>query len=252
MKEQEGIPHYFIDSHNLTDEVTSAQYEKLALRVLEKEFESKDAAVLVGGSGMFVDALCIGLDDIPTDPEVKEKILQEYNANGLQPLLDELKEKDPAYYDQVDRDNVPRVQRAIEAIRISGQPFSKLRKGTHKKRPFKVHRFVLNHDREVLYNRINKRVDIMMQEGLEEEARSVLDHRNLSSMNTVGYKELFDYFDGNCSKDEAIEKIKQNSRRYAKRQLTWLRRHPESHWIEFSDLDSVVRKIITIFKNESA
>lgn len=247
-KEQQGIKHYFINSHSLEDEVTSAEYEKLALEVLDSEFKSNDVIILVGGSGMFVDALCNGLDDIPTDPKVKQEIVATYESQGLEPLLKELQEKDPDFFGQVDKDNAPRVQRAVEAIRITGKPFSKLRTGHSKQRPFKVHRFVLDHNRQKLYDRINLRVDKMMEEGLEDEVRSVEQFRHLTSMNTVGYKELFSYFDGKITREEAIELIKQNSRRYAKRQLTWLRRNTENHWIDFTDIDSVVREILTIFE----
>jgi tRNA dimethylallyltransferase len=153
----------------------------------------------------------------------------------------------------VDRQNSARVIRAIEVTRITGNTYTELRKGTNKERPFNVHRFVLDHPREVLYDRINLRVDLMMEAGLEKEARSVEHLRHLTSMNTVGYKELFTFFDGEMDKETAINLIKQNSRRYAKRQLTWLRRHPESHWVKFTDSDSVVKEILSIFEvNRSA
>lgn len=250
VSEQEGVQHHFIDSHHLEDEVSAAQYEQQGLEILEKEFQKNDVVVLVGGSGMFVDALCIGLDDIPTNPEIKTLLQSEWETNGLTPLLEELKQKDPEYFEQVDRQNAARILRAIEVIRITGKTYSELRKGAKKTRPFQIHRFVLDHPRETLYNRINLRVDVMMNEGLEEEAKSVLHLRHLTSMNTVGYKELFDYFDGKTDQKTAIEKIKQNSRRYAKRQLTWLRRHPESHWVKFTDSDSVVTEILSIFEKK--
>ena len=250
--EQAGIPHYFIDSHNLEDEITASQYEEEGLRILEKEFEHKDVVVMVGGSGMFVDALCLGLDEIPSNSDTKAKIQHEYDELGILPLLDELERGDPSYFEKVDKSNAMRVMRAIEVIRITGKTFTELRRGTHKKRPFEIHRFVLDHPREVLYDRINLRVDLMMEAGLEEEAKSVIEFRHLTSMNTVGYKELFAFFDGTISKDEAIAQIKQNSRRYAKRQLTWLRRHPESHWIKFSDASSVKQEILSIFDKKSS
>lgn len=249
IEEQAGIPHYFIDSHHLEDEVTAARYEQEALTVLKQEFLNKDVVILVGGSGMFVDALCKGLDNIPTDPVIKESVQQQFEELGLESLLTELSEKDPVYFNQVDKRNAARVQRAIEVIRLTGKPYSQLRSGKPKERPFKVHRFVLDHPREVLYDRINRRVDQMIAKGLEQEVRSVLQHRHLTSMNTVGYKELFAWLDGETDRDSAIEQIKQNSRRYAKRQLTWLRRHPESHWIKFSDAESVVKEILAIFES---
>ena len=197
---------------------------------------------------MFVDALCLGLDNIPTDPVMKQQIQSEVDENGLAPLLAELEEKDFEYFKQVDQQNAARIMRAIEVIRITGKTYTELRKGTKKERPFKVHRFVLDHPREVLYERINLRVDLMMEAGLENEARSVEHLRHLTSMNTVGYKELFAFFDGETDKQTAINLTKQNSRRYAKRQLTWLRRHSESHWIKFTDSQSVVKEILSIFE----
>ncbi len=205
---------------------------------------------MVGGSGMFVDALCIGLDKIPTDAAIKSEIQKEFDANGLLPLLHELQECDPEYFEQVDQSNAMRVMRAVEVIRITDKKYSELRKGSKKERPFKVHRFVLDHPREVLYERINHRVDLMMHAGLEEEAKSVVHFRHLTSMNTVGYKELFSHFDGEIDLETAVAQIKQNSRRYAKRQLTWLRRHPESHWVKFTDASSVKREILSIFEKE--
>jgi len=248
-EEQDGIHHYFIDSHELEDEVTSARFEKEALEILDNEFKTKDIAVLVGGSGMFVDALCLGLDDIPTDSKVKAKIQQECDLSGLEPLLLELKQKDPEYFEKVDRQNSVRVQRAVEVIRITGKPFSQQRTGKKKPRPFKVHRFVLDHPRELLYERINLRVDQMIAQGLEEEAKSVMKFRHLTSMNTVGYKELFSFFDGKTNRETAIEQIKQNSRRYAKRQLTWLRRNSENHWVKFTTKEQVVQEILAIFES---
>lgn len=248
IEEQKGIPHFFIDSHQLTDEVSAAAYEAYAMQVLESAFQTNDVVVLVGGSGMFVDALCLGLDDIPVDREVKKSIIAQFEDEGLEPLLAELEQSDPVYFNEVDKANAPRIQRAIEAIRITGKPYSILRSGRLKNRPFTTHRYVLDHDREALYARINKRVDLMMDAGLEDEARSALQFRALSSMNTVGYKELFSYFDAEITRDEAINLIKQNSRRYAKRQLTWLRRHPDSHWIEFTTSSMVVQEILTNFE----
>lgn len=207
---------------------------------------------MVGGSGMFVDALCLGLDKIPADVKTKAQIQDEYDQNGLQPLLDELQQKDSDYFQQVDRKNAARIMRAVEVCRITGKTYSELRKGSKIQRPFEVHRFVLDHPRETLYERINLRVDVMLQEGLEDEARSVLHLRHLTSMNTVGYKELFAFFDGETDKETAITQIKQNSRRYAKRQLTWLRRHPESHWVKFSDVDSVKQEILSIFEKKGS
>ena len=247
LEEQEGIKHYFVDSHNLDDEVTSAQYEKEALSILQDEFKSKEIIILTGGSGMFIDALCIGLDNIPSSKETKETIQAEYDANGVTPLLNELKTSDLEYFNAVDQKNIPRIIRAIEVIRLTGKTYSELRKAKPKARPFKIHRFVLNHERQILYERINKRVDIMIQEGIIEEARSVEHLKHLTSLNTVGYKELFSFFNGEITEDRAIELIKQNSRRYAKRQITWFKRHPESKWIDFQSINQTITEITQAF-----
>ena len=243
IEEQKGIQHFFINSHLLKDEVSSAQFEKEALEILEKEFNNHDTIILTGGSGMFIDALCIGLDKIPSSKEMREEIQLEFDTNGLDILLKELKDKDPEYYAQVDKKNPMRIIRAIEAIRLSNEKYSDLRKKKPTPRPFEVKRFVLNHPREVLYDRINLRVDQMIEDGLIAEVQNVQHLRSLSSLNTVGYKELFSYFDGEISMNRAIELIKQNSRRYAKRQITWFKRHEESTWIDYSSLEEVVSTI---------
>ena len=243
-EEMDGIPHYFIDSHHLEDEVSAAQFERQALALLEELFQQHDLIILTGGSGMFVDALCNGLDDIPTSRALRDELQKEADSGGLENLLKELKEKDPIYFEQVDRKNPVRVIRAIEVIRLTNRPYSELRKAQPKKRPFGVQRFVIEHDREILYDRINRRVDIMMEDGLLEEVKSVLPFRHLSSMNTVGYKELFEHFDGNATLEEAINAIKQNSRRYAKRQITWLKRNPDAQWIPFSETEIMVEQIL--------
>lgn len=243
-EEQEGIHHYFIDSHNLKDEVTSAQFEREALAVLEKEFLKNDFVILTGGSGMFIDALCNGLDKIPTSPAIKAEIQAEYEENGTIPLLEELKEKDLEYYNQIDKNNSVRIIRAIEVIRLTGKTFSSQRVAKPTARPFKVHRFIINHDREVLYNRINQRVDLMLQDGLLEEVKKVQHLKHLSSLNTVGYKELFEFLEDQISLEQAIEKIKMNTRRYAKRQLTWFRRNTSAIWINFSSKDQMKAEIL--------
>ena len=239
----DGVPHYFIDSHKLEDEVSAAQYEREGLEILEEQFQQHEVIILTGGSGMFVDALCNGLDPIPTSKEIRDKLQLEIDQGNLESLLNELQEKDPIYFDQVDKKNPVRVARAVEVIRITGLPYSELRKANPKKRPFEVSRFIIEHDREFLYERINRRVDSMMESGLLDEVKSVLHLRHLSSMNTVGYKELFNYLDGNCTLEDAINLIKQNSRRYAKRQITWLKRNPEAQWITFSAVDDMVQQI---------
>ena len=234
-KEQDGVIHHFIDSHSIKDEFTSGQYEQEGLALLKTEFNSKDLVILAGGSGMYIDALCEGLDNIPTSKEQRAEVQQEYDTQGLTPLLNELKLADPTYFAEVDQSNSKRIIRAIEVIRLTGKPYSEQRISTPKERFFKVHRYVINHDRTALYERINQRVDKMIEDGLLEEVKSVHPYKHLASLNTVGYKELFTFLDGECSLDEAIELIKRNTRRYAKRQLTWFRRHPSAVWIDYNE-----------------
>ena len=246
-EEQEGVPHFFIDSHSIQEEVTAAQFEKEALSILEQEFAAKDTVIVTGGSGMFIDALCIGLDPIPSAVELRNQINNEFEENGLKPLLDELERKDPAYFNAVDQHNPMRIIRAIEVIRLTGKPFSEFRKANPVKRPFSVHRFVIEHPREQLYQRINARVDQMMAMGLVEEVKSVIEFRDLSSLKTVGYKELFNYLDGNCDLETAVHYIKQNTRHYAKRQITWFKRHPESIWINYTSSEEMAEEILQHF-----
>lgn len=249
LEEQDGVQHFFIDSNSVTDEVSSARFEKEGLEILKQLFETKDIAILVGGSGMFIDALCNGLDNIPANPIVKQSIQKEFDEFGSLHLLEELKEKDPEYYNTIDKDNPMRIIRAIEVIRITGKPYSELRKAKPKKRPFQIHKFVINHERQTLYDRINLRVDLMIKAGLIDEAKSVIDHRNLASLNTVGYKEIFNYLDGKSSLDDAIALIKQNTRRYAKRQLTWFRRHQDATWIDFNTNEIMAEAILNKFNS---
>ena len=248
MEEQAGVPHHFIDSHNLKDELTAGQYALQAEKTLEEIFERKDVAIIAGGSGMFIDALCTGLDEIPSSDEVNLKYTQLFLRDGLQELQKRLLEKDPEYFEQIDIHNPVRIIRALEAMEISGEKMSEMRKGFKKDKSFQVLYFVLDHDRSVLYERINRRVDEMIDAGLEAEARSVFELRELRSLQTVGYAEFFDYFDGKQSYEETIEKIKQNTRRYAKRQLTWFRRYKEALWLNLSEDTS--RTIAEIYRNK--
>lgn len=244
IEEQEGITHHFINSHSIQNEVSAAHFEKEALNCLNDIYSTNDYAILTGGSGMFIDALCIGLDPIPSSTSLRREINDEYETKGLEPLLKELEKKDPTYFKTVDQQNPMRIIRAIEVIRLTNKPYSNLRVSSPDKRPFKIHRFVINHPREKLYDRINQRVDEMMSKGLLEEVKSVIQYRNLTSLNTVGYKELFNYLDGNSNLESAINLIKQNTRRYAKRQITWFKRHPEAIWIDYKNTDEMVAEIL--------
>lgn len=231
-EEQDGVKHHFIDSHSIEEVFSAGEFEQAALGVLDTIFKTNDDAICVGGSGMYIDALCEGLDDIPRDLTIRTELNSFVQENGLETLKEELKNKDREFYNQIDLNNPQRLIRAIEVIRITGKKYSELRRKQHKKRPFEIVKFGISHDREILYDRINRRVDIMVQEGLFLEVESLIKHRGHNALNTVGYKEIFDYLDGKFTKEEAIELIKRNTRRYAKRQLTWFRKDPSIIWLD--------------------
>lgn len=247
--EKSGIGHFFIDSHSIHEELTAATFAKEAEALLAEQFKEHETIILAGGSGMFIDALCKGLDDIPASRELRDLITQEYELNGLEHLLLELRQADPSYYAQVDKKNPVRIIRAIEAIRLSGKPYSELRKAESKGLPYEVRKFVIDHPRDQLYERIDRRVDIMMDAGLLEEVRPLLPYKDLTALRTVGYSELFDYMEGKTSLEEAVELIKQNSRRYAKRQLTWFRRDPSIQWIPYTTIQKMKEDILERLSN---
>ncbi len=239
-----AVEHHMIACRELEDEFNSGAYEIEALKLLEGLFETHDNVVAVGGSGLYIKALCEGLDTLPdSDPEVREAIRTQYANEGLEPLLAELQKVDPAFWEVVDRCNPSRVMRALEVCRSSGTTYSELRKGEAKSRPFEIVKVGIDIPRDTLYDRINRRVNIMVSEGLEAEARAVYRLRNLNSLQTVGYREMFDYFDGTVTFEEAVELIKRNSRRYAKRQMTWFRRDTEIKWFTTLDADAVIRQL---------
>lgn len=233
VEEMENIPHYFIDSHSITDEVNSSRFANEASELLSTLFQQHDKIILVGGSGMFIDALCFGLDDIPHDGQQQQQLEKELELYGLAPLLEELQEKDPDFYNQVDKSNPVRIIRALEVIRATNRPFSSFRKGEKKQHDFSIRYFVMNVPREILYDRINQRVDVMVENGLEHEAKNLVAYKHLKPLATVGYSEWFRYWEGEFDRSTCIELIKQNSRRYAKRQVTWFKRNPEAIWIPY-------------------
>jgi tRNA dimethylallyltransferase len=245
LEEQAGIKQYFIDSHSIHQPLTAAHFEKEALEILKTEFQQHETIILVGGSGLFIDALCHGLDDVPHDENIKNQLNTEFESQGLAPLLAELETKDPIFYAKVDLKNPMRIIRALEVIRITNKPFSSFHAFESKKRPFEFQKFVIDLPRELLYERINIRVDVMVENGLLQEVQDLLAWQNLSALNTVGYAELFDYFNHKISLEEAIELIKRNSRRYAKRQLTWFRRDEKAIWIQELTTENQVQKIIS-------
>lgn len=227
----QAAEHHFIASHDLNEDLNCGSYETQALSCLEKLFAKHDWVIAVGGSGLYVRALCEGMDDLPqADPELREALSRRLETEGVDALAAELRTLDPAYYARVDRKNPARVMRALEVCLQTGRPYSEQRTGVRRPRPFGIVKVGVDLPREELYARIDRRVDRMVADGLEAEARALYPYRTLNALQTVGYREFFDYFDGRTSYEEAVSLIKRNSRRYAKRQLTWFRRDPEIRW----------------------
>ncbi len=237
----EAVEHHLIASHELDDCLNCGSYEVLALATLEKLFEKHDTVVAVGGSGLYVQALCEGMDELPqADEKLREELARRLREEGLEALGRELQRLDPTYWEEVDRCNPARVLRALEVCLQTGRPYSELRTGKSRRRDFEIVKIGVDMPREELYERINLRVDKMIEQGLETEARKVYPLRHLNSLQTVGYKELFSWFDGEISREEAIELIKRNSRRYAKRQLTWFRRDEAIRWFHPSEYEKAI------------
>ena len=227
----ERVKHYFIASHSIADNYTAGRYEVEALALLEELFKTHDTLVMTGGSGLYIDALCNGLDDFPdADPALRASLTDRLEKEGLASLRHELRRLDPATAERIDPANRQRIVRALEVCIATGRPYSEFRSGTRKERPFTISKIGLTRPREELYARIDARVDQMMAAGLEAEARSLLPYRNLPALNTVGYRELFGYFDGAYPLEEAVRLIKRNTRHYAKKQLTYWARDPEITW----------------------
>lgn len=240
------VPHYFVGTLDLHDYYSAAQYEMEVLKKLEELFRENDVVVLTGGSMMYIDAVCKGIDDIPTvDNETRQLMLERYEQEGLERLCAELKLLDPEYYQIVDLKNHKRVIHALEICYMTGKTFTSFRTQTQKERPFEILKIGLKREREELYERINQRVDIMMEEGLLEEARRVYPFRQLNSLNTVGYKELFNYLDGTWELPFAIEKIKQNSRIYSRKQMTWFKRDKSIVWFHPEDTIEIMKFLHT-------
>ncbi len=236
--------HHFIASHALTDEINCGRYEVMALERLEQLFTEHDTVIAVGGSGLYVKALCEGMDDLPeADEALRAELMQQLETEGLASLCAELERLDPVYYAEVDRQNPARVLRAVEVCRQTGKPYSSLRTGSRRERPFRIVKIGVDLPREELYGRIDRRVELMMEAGLEAEARAVYPYRRLNSLQTVGYKELFAYFDGAISREEAVALIQRNSRRYAKRQLTWFRRDEAVHWFRPDEIKRIIQQV---------
>ena len=236
-----AVEHHFIASHDLTDNFNCGEYEVQALARLEELFRKHNTVVAVGGSGLYIQALCEGMDDLPqADEALRQSLVERLQKEGIESLAADLQRLDPDYYEQVDRCNPSRILRAVEVCMQTGKPYSSLRTGERRKRDFNIVKVGIEWEREALYDRINRRVDMMIDEGLEAEARAVYPLRHLNSLQTVGYREMFDYFDGTTTREEAIELIKRNSRRYAKRQMTWFRRDSEIRWFSPEEIDLMV------------
>lgn len=238
------IKHYFVGTLKLTDYYSAAQYESDVMELLETLFRTHDTILLTGGSMMYVDAICKGIDDIPTvDNETRKMMMEKYENEGLERLCSELKLLDPEYYSIVDLKNPKRVIHALEICYMTGRTYTSFRTGNKKQRPFEIIKIGLYRDREELYERINRRVDIMINEGLIDEVKSVYKYKELNSLNTVGYKEIIQYLDGNWTLDYAIEKIKQNSRIYSRKQMTWFKRDNEINWFNPDNEDDIIEFI---------
>lgn len=233
--------HYFVGTHSIFDSYNAGRFELDVIDLLAKLFKGNDTVLMVGGSTLYIDAVCNGIDDFPSIPgDIRQLVQEKYNTEGLDSIRLWLKNIDFDYYRQVDLMNPQRIMHAIEISLLTGKSYSSLRTKTTKQRPFKILKIGLTRPRNELYSRINERVDEMMRLGLEEEARSLYPYKNLNSLNTVGYKELFAYFEGKCSLEEAVEKIKQHSRNYAKKQLSWFNRDADIHWFHPNEDDQII------------
>mgnify|MGYP000439308369 CR=1 FL=1 len=236
--------HHFIADRSIHEPLNAGEYEREALQLLESLFANNPIQVVVGGSGLFARALFEGFDDIPeVDPKIREELNSIFTERGIDPLVEELKRVDPAHAMKVDLQNHQRVIRALEICRQTGRPYSEFKTGTKAKRPFNVIKVAPDWEREELYDRINRRVDIMVEEGLEAEAKSVYPFKELVALQTVGYREWFQHFDGEWNREDTIEKIKQNSRNYAKRQLTWNRKEKDLLLYPADDFDAMLDEL---------
>lgn len=239
-----AVKHYFVGSIGIDDYYNASLYEQDVLRVLDGEFKNSPIQLLTGGSMMYIDAVCKGIDDIPTiRDDIRDEMKRRYQTEGLDALCVDLQRLDPEHYDIVDKKNYRRVIHALEICYQTGQTYTSFRKQERKQRPFRIVKIGLNRDREELYERINRRVDQMMTDGLLEEARSLYDKRSNNALNTVGYKEMFAYLDGTWTLDEAVERMKGNTRRYARKQLTWYRRDNEMQWFHPEQQEDILKYI---------
>lgn len=241
----QAVRHYFVGMLGLDDYYSASLFEQQVLQLLDQLFQTSDYALLTGGSMMYIDAVCDGIDDIPTiDEETRRLMKQRLADEGLEALCEELRRLDPEYYEIVDRQNPRRVVHALEICTMTGKTYTSFRRRERRQRPFRIVKIALNRPREELYERINRRVDQMMSDGLLDEARALYPKKELNALNTVGYKELFDYLDGRWPLEEAVERIKGNTRRYARKQLTWYKKDKQIRWFHPDDKQSIIDYII--------
>ena len=250
LEEQAAAPHYFIQNRSVFEDYNVGQFEKEALHKLNELFTNEDIVIMVGGSGLYVDAVLKGLDYFPEiDPEIRKKLNSDFNDKGLEYLQEELKKLDFESYSTISIDNPHRIIRALEVCIGTGKTYSSFKNKAKEPRNFNNIIIGLNAERSLIYNRINQRVDLMLQNGLLEEAKSVYPHKHLNALQTVGYRELFSFFDGEISFDFAVEEIKKNTRRFAKRQLTWFLKNPETIWFDYqTNTETIVETIVQKIK----
>lgn len=250
--EQARVPHLFVGTKSLTEDYNAGEYEREALAALEELFQTRDKVLMVGGAMLYIDAVCNGLDDIPAVPkDLREQLQRQLETNGLVWLQEQVRQADPKYFAEADTQNPQRLLHALEVSMTSGQPYSAFRSGAKKERPFRMVKIALNRPRDILYSRINARVKQMLEQGLLDEVRAVEPLRHLNALNTVGYKEMFRYLDGEWTLEQAADMIRQNSRHYAKRQLTWFRADPDIHWLELTNTPQDLTTIMQIIQNEN-
>ncbi|GAB3693829.1 tRNA (adenosine(37)-N6)-dimethylallyltransferase MiaA [Spirosoma flavus] len=246
-EEMEGIPHHFIGTHTITDSVNAGRYERECIGLLDKLFQKRDIVILSGGTGLYINAVCLGLDDMPVvDSALRDQLLVRLQTEGLEALQQELQRLDPVYAETADLQNPIRVTRALEVCLSTGKPYSSYRRKQPAERPFRSVLVTLERPREELYTRIENRVDTMLENGLVEEVRSLLPYRHLPALQTVGYQEVFPYLDGTYQYDEMVELLKRNSRRYAKRQMTWFRNQGKYQAVTMNNLHSAEEAILRL------
>ena len=243
-KELSEVKHHFIQHLSVSQDYNVGKFEEDAILNIEELFTKNDKVIMVGGSGLYIDAICKGFDKMPETPsEIREEVISLYKKNGIEFLQNEVQQKDPVFYNEVDRNNPQRLLRALEVMYSTNKTFSSFRNKKDKKRNFKIIKIGLETDRELLYNRINQRVDIMMENGLLQEVKSLTHFKNKNSLQTVGYKELFEHLEGKITLEEALNKIKQNSRRFAKRQITWFKQDSSTTYFTPENLDEIIEFI---------